>query len=130
MCAWDLARDPGWWGCRNRQVSSSFQNEIDAAFLILKFIQGDIMAELKMRVMILEDEEIFASQAMDVVRELGGVSTWMTSAEDALEDLLDAQPPYQALILDRILDDRKDSDSLWLISKLRRNGEPLSLIHI
>ncbi|MEO0465630.1 MAG: response regulator transcription factor [Pseudomonadota bacterium] len=81
-----------------------------------------------MRVIILEDEAQFAEQAISVVETLGGEATWMTDADATLEEILEARPRYQALILDRVLDDKPDSDTLWMIRELRRNGEKLPVI--
>ncbi len=80
-----------------------------------------------MRILVVEDQEEYASQVMDVVESLGGECAWVTSLETAAEEVRDAQPPYQAIVLDRILHDGSE-DSLPFIAQLRREGIDLPII--
>ena len=80
-----------------------------------------------MRILVVEDQEIFARQVIDVVESLGGECAWVTTLENAGEEIREAQPPYQAVVLDRILHDGND-DTLHFIGELRREGYDLPVI--
>lgn len=74
-----------------------------------------------MRVMVIENEEVYARMAATIVEDMGGTCAWMTNTKDALEDLIAAKPPYQAVILDRLLEEGGPDDSLHLIETLKTN---------
>ncbi len=80
-----------------------------------------------MRVMVVEDKEEFALQAIEVVEGMGGQCAWMTNIDDALADIAEAEPPYQAIILDRMLNDGA-RDGLCMIESLERSGFMLPVI--
>lgn len=71
-----------------------------------------------MRVLLVEDDAGWAQRVMEAVESLGGEVAWMTSVATALDELRDATPPYQIVILDRRLSD-ETTDSLPLIDQLR-----------
>lgn len=80
-----------------------------------------------MRILVIEDEEVYANQVIDVVESLGGECAWVTTLETAAEEIREAQPPYQAIVLDRVLHDGSD-DSLPFIKQLLLDGIDIPII--
>ncbi|SNS23062.1 MULTISPECIES: response regulator transcription factor [unclassified Azospirillum] len=80
-----------------------------------------------MRVLLLEDDRSWAERIIHAVGALGGEVAWMTQINPSLDEVREAQPPYQIIILDRTLEGEKD-DGLIFLRRLRDEAIQIPVI--
>lgn len=80
-----------------------------------------------MRVLLLEDDRSWAERIIQAVSALDGEVAWMTRINLCLDEIREAKPPYQIIILDRSLDGEND-DGLVLLNRLKEEAIQIPVI--